>query len=158
ERISGLPADTAPGALAVTHPQQRREVSAFSTLLTPHLLHELDSYAHTFLDQHGASGEPVTWTPSATNPAAGLPGTPVSHLPIDETHHPLRHDRLPPRTIAAHLGITTDAIRCALNDQPAPLTARQQRASGRLAWTLAEHLPATELRRLHHQQHLSVGA
>ncbi|MFJ7324010.1 TniQ family protein [Streptomyces sp. NPDC101062] len=159
ERISGMPADQAPAAFTLTEPRQRNEVSGFSTHLTPELLREFDQYALTFLNKHGATGEPVTWTP----PTAGLqvlqlPGTLHDRLPTQEIHHLIRRERLAPRTIARRFNVSVDAIRAVLHEHPAPLTLRQQRANGRLTWELAEQLSAQDLQRLHHDEQHSIKA
>lgn len=159
ERISCLPADQAPAIFALTSPQQRSDVSALSRLLTPELLGELDDYARAFLRRQGASTEPVTWSPPTTRLSGlDLPGTLLSQCPTGEIHRLLRDEHLVPRTIASRLGTSVDAVRCILNEQPAPLNTNQQRANGRLVWKLADQLSADDLRHLHQDEKLSVAA
>ncbi|WP_030019864.1 TniQ family protein [Streptomyces monomycini] len=159
ERISGMPAEQAPSAFALTELRQRREVSEFSRLLTPKLLHELDAHAHEFLASQGVHSEPVTWSPpAALLLGRNLPGTDLSQCQTKVIHHLLRDEHLAPRAIGKRLGISIDAVRCFLNEQPAPLNPNQQRANGRLIWTLSQQLTADELKRLHLDEHLSVTA
>jgi AraC-like DNA-binding protein len=159
ERISGLPAEKAPRAFALTEPQQRREVSAFPADLTPDLLRQLDAHAREFLAGHEVLGEPVTWSPPAELMTGNdLPGVDLSQCHAGTVHHLLRDEHLSLRHIAGKLGTSIDAVRCTLTEQPAPLTPSQQRADGRLTWTLSQQVSATELKRLHHDEHHSTTA
>ncbi len=159
ERISGLPAAQAPAAYALTEHFHRNQISEFATVLSPRLLVELDAHASEFLNQQGIHDEPVTWCPPTTGLSGpDLPGTDLRRCRAEEIHHLLRNERLRPRDIAARLDISIDAVRCILTEQPAPLASRQLRWNGRLVPMLSQQLTAQELRRLHHDERLSLTA
>src|SRR5260370_22366785 len=71
ERISGTPADLAPGAYAVTTADQRSRLDKFAVFVTPGLVASLDSYAGTWLEGKRIYSEEVTLRPPAS-PLTGL--------------------------------------------------------------------------------------
>lgn len=66
ERISGTPADLAPGAYAVTTAGQRSRLDKFAVFVTPGLVASLDSNAGTWLEGNRIDNEEVTWRPPAS--------------------------------------------------------------------------------------------
>ena len=157
EHISGMNADQAPDAFALSDPFERARLSAFVVFLTPELLHGLEAHALEFLHRGGVTDEPLTWCPPTHLLADhDLPSNDLTHCRIEEIHHLIREERLSPRAVATRLGTTIDAVRCLLSTDPAPLSTTQQRAHGRLAWTLEQRLPPQELERLHHHERQTV--
>ena len=153
ERISGTPADLAPGAYAVTTAGQRSRLDKFAVFVTPGLVASLDSYAGTWLAGNRIDSEEVTWRPPASLLSGlDLPGPDPFALQPGEIHELIRPRRMSPRAAARHAGTTIDAIRAVLDEHPAPpqpLTPGQQRTAGRVIAALRARITPADLRDLY---------
>jgi TniQ len=153
ERISGTPADLAPGAYAVTTAGQRARLDKFAVFATPGLVVGLDSYAGTWLAGSRIDSEEVTWRPPASLLSGlDLPGPDLFALQPREIHELIRPRRMSPRAAARHAGTTIDAIRGVLDEHPAPpqpLTPGQQRTAGRVIAALRARITPADLRDLY---------
>ena len=153
ERISGTPADLAPGAYAVTTADQRSRLDKFAVFVTPGLVASLDSYAGTWLEGNRTDNEEVTWRPPASLLSGlDLPGPDPFALQPGEIHELITPRRMSPRAAARHAGTTIDAIRAVLDEHPAPpqpLTPGQQRTAGRVIAALRARITPADLRDLY---------
>lgn len=159
ERISGTPADLAPGAYAVTTAGQRSRTEKFAVFVTPALAASLDSYAGTWLAGNRIDSEEVTWHPPASLLSGlDLPGPDPSAFQPGEIHELITLRRMSPRAAARHAGTTIDVIRAVLDEHPAPpqpLTPAQQRAAGHAAGALRARITPAELRDLYTTQKIA---
>ncbi|MGH3275826.1 MAG: hypothetical protein ACRDNZ_16065, partial [Streptosporangiaceae bacterium] len=160
ERISGTPAELAPGGYAAITAAQRHRLDKFTVFVTPDLAAALDGYAADWLARQRAGGEEVTWRPPASLLSGlDLPGPDLLTLAPAEIHELLRIRRMSPRAAARHAGTTIDMIRAVLDEHPAPappLTPAQERARGEAAGKLRARLSPDDLNDLYANQGLSL--
>jgi AraC-like DNA-binding protein len=160
ERISGTPAERAPGGYAAITADQRHRLDKFAVFVTPDLAADLDDYAATWLAGHRIDTEEVTWRPPASLLSGlDLPGPDPLTLPPAEIHELLKNRRMSPRTAALHAGTTIDVIRAVLDEHPAPpppLTPAQERSRGQAAGKLRARLTPDELNDLYTNQRMSM--
>jgi transposase len=162
ERISGMPAELAPPAYAITTPAHRNALLELPAYLTPQLLAQLDNAAIEFLTSAGVHDEPVTWQPSPEL-ATGLdlPGHDPDRVDIQALHDLLRQqERISLSRTAERLNTSIDVVRYLLESRPGapasyPLTHDQARKPSLAA-------PRTTLRPdtfadLYHNQGLSLS-
>ncbi|WNI20028.1 TniQ family protein [Actinacidiphila sp. ITFR-21] len=121
ERISGLPATLAPAAYAPATPELRTMLRTFETDLTPALVSQLGEHAGEFLARQGIHDEPLTWQPP-TDIIDGLelPGCDPGDIDLDTLHRLIRDESLTTAGAARRLGVSHDAVRFVLQEQPAP--------------------------------------
>ncbi|WP_171055137.1 TniQ family protein [Mycobacterium sp. DBP42] len=118
QRISGVP--------AIATPVPSWDYDAYGSLLrfpvrlNPELLNALDDHALEFLAAQGITDEPVYWEPPMTliNDLT-LPGIDVDAIDTNQLHHLVRKEQLDIAAAAARIGISTDAVRVALERRPA---------------------------------------
>jgi len=160
ERISGTPAEHAPGSYAAITADQRHRLDKFAVFVTPDLAAALDDYAATWLARQRIDTEEVTWRPPASLLSGlDLPGPDPFALAPAEIHELLKNHRMSPRTAARCAGTTIDAIRAVLDEHPAPpppLTPAQERARGQAAGKLRARLSPDELNDLYTDQRMSL--
>ena len=160
ERISGTPAELAPGGYAAITAAQRNRLDKFAVFVTPALAAALDDYAATWLARQRADSGEVTWRPPASLLSGlDLPGPDPLALAPAEIHALLKIRRMSPRAAARHACTTIDVIRAVLDEHPAPappLTPAQERARGEAAGRLRARLSPDELNDLYAIQGLSL--
>ncbi|MFD4403096.1 TniQ family protein [Nocardia sp. NPDC058499] len=157
ERLSGLPADTGPGATGDSY--FRNRAANFAQVLTPELAHALDSHAREFLSRHGIDDEPPSWEPpSSLFEGHWLPGPDPAEIGVDQLHQVIRQG--PIGTAAERLGTTLDVVRYLLEIHPAPLTpeaaARSGKARGISYLTAKGALPPDKLTDLYLHRRMSI--
>jgi DNA-binding transcriptional LysR family regulator len=160
QRISGLPAEMAPTRHRLEQAAFRAESAHFAASRTPELDHELNSEAESFLAaQH--IDEPVTWQPPLSLIAdLDLPGADPTLIDITRLHQLVREHASPVRHTANTLGTSIEAVRAALQEQPAPAlppTPSAARATGQRRFTARQTLPKKAFNRLYLDEHLSLG-
>jgi TniQ len=159
ERISGTPAELAPGSYAAIAAFQRHRLDKFAVFATPDLTAALDDYAAAWLARQRIDGEEVTWRPPAfLLSGLDLPGPDPLTLAPGEIHELLRIRRMSPRAAACHAGTTIDVIRAVLDEHPAPPppAPAQERARGQAIGKLRARLSPGELNDLYANQRLSL--
>ncbi|CAL9354926.1 hypothetical protein SUDANB15_00538 [Streptomyces sp. enrichment culture] len=121
ERISGLPATVAPAVYAPATTELRTMLRTFETDLTPVLVSQLEEHAREFLARQGIHDEPLTWQPP-TNIIEGLdlPGCDLGDINLGILHRLIRDESLTTAGAARRLGVSHDAVRFVLQEQPAP--------------------------------------
>ncbi|MFF9569851.1 TniQ family protein [Streptomyces sp. NPDC014685] len=121
ERISGLPATLAPAVYAPATPELRTMLRTFETDLTPALVSQLEGHAREFLAEQGIHDEPLTWQPP-TDIIDGLelPGCDLGDIDLGLLHRLVREESLTTAGAARRLGVSHDAVRFVLQEQPAP--------------------------------------
>ncbi|MEV1007270.1 TniQ family protein [Streptomyces sp. NPDC049881] len=121
ERISGLPATVAPAAYAPATTELRTMLRTFETDLTPGLVSQLEQHAREFLARQGIHDEPLTWQPP-TDIIDGLdlPGCDLGDIDLGLLHRLIRDESLTTAGAARRLGVSHDAVRFVLQEQPAP--------------------------------------
>lgn len=121
ERISGLPTTVAPAAYAPATTELRTMLRTFETDLTPALVSQLEEYAREFLARQRIHDEPLTWQPP-TNIIKGLdlPGCDLGDIDLGILHRLIRGESLTTAQSARRLGVSHDAVRFVLQEQPAP--------------------------------------
>jgi len=160
ERISGTPAELAPGDCAATTAEQRARLDKFAVFVTTDLAASLDAYAGTWLAGNRIDSEEVTWRPPASLLSGlDLPGPdPFARQPA-EILELVRLRRMSPRAAARHAGTTIDVIRAVLDEHPAPpqpQTPAQERATGQITGKLRARLSPDDLTDLYTRQRLSL--
>ena len=119
ERLSGLPAATAPGALDDS--AFRTKTADFPRYLTPALAHALQDHAEEFLAERGIKGEPATWQPTSRFlEELKLPGPDPAAVAMPELHRLIGMNNLKLGAAAARLNTTLDTLRHLLGSHPAP--------------------------------------
>jgi hypothetical protein len=159
ERISGTPAELAPGSYAATTAFQRCRLDKFAVFATPDLTAALDDYAAAWLARQRIDDEEVTWRPPAfLLSGLDLPGPDPLTLAPGEIHELLRIRRMSPRAAARHAGTTIDVIRAVLDEHPAPPppAPAQERPTGQATGQLRARLSPGELNDLYANQKLSL--
>jgi len=160
QRLSGLPIEAAPGHPRANDAEFRRKYSVDTALRAPELAQALDEYARDYLAEHGIHDEPVTWQPPLSlMDGLTLPGPDPLRIDIDLLHHLARRRKYPVQHAAEVLGISIDAVRQLLDQQPAPmlpLTDAQSQARGKAMAKALEELPKSELTRLYLEEHRSL--
>lgn len=158
-RISGSPIDLAP---AFPHDQASRfrtETARFTEAWTPQLAQGLETVADDFLARGGVRGEPIAWHPP-TSLLDGI-GLPEPEIDIDRLHQLTRVHGLPAGGAAAALGVSIEAVRHTLAQQPAPptpLTPAQARARGDIRRAARSVLSDEDLRRRYIEERQSARA
>jgi hypothetical protein len=162
ERISGMPAELAPPAYAITNAPHRSAVLELPAYLTPQLLAELDNAATEFLAAAGVHDEPVTWQPPPELVAdLDLPGDDPDRIDIHALHELLRQQqRISLSRAAECLGTSIDVVRYLLESKPGtlaafPLTHVQARKPSLAAPRIA--LRPDAFAALYHDQGLSLS-
>jgi hypothetical protein len=122
ERLSALPADDAPSALA--NNVFRGKVADFPQHLTPELLAALQKHATEFLADQGIDGEPATWTPPADLlDGLDLPGHNPEEVDVAELHS-IMGVGVKLGTAASRMNASLDTVRHLLEIHPAPRKAQ----------------------------------
>ncbi|MGW3657403.1 TniQ family protein [Streptomyces sp. NPDC005151] len=161
QRLSGLPAESAPDDLGGPDSAEFRATSLrFTALQTPELAHALQQEALNFLASHHIHDEPMTWQPPATLLAGlSLPGPDPAHVDLPRLHQLVRERQHPVQHAAQVLGTTVEAIRHVLDEHPAPappLTKSTARAAGRIRQQARQAIPAERFTRLYLDEHRSL--
>ncbi|MBJ3808044.1 hypothetical protein [Streptomyces flavofungini] len=121
ERISGLPAPLAPAVYAPATPELRTLLRTFETDLAPAPVSQLEEHAGEFLARRGIHDEPLTWPPPADIiDGLALPGCDLKDVDIHALHRLVREESLTTAGAARRLGVSHDAVRFVLQEQPAP--------------------------------------
>ncbi|MFJ2815168.1 TniQ family protein [Streptomyces sp. NPDC087294] len=160
QRISGLPANTVPGRHDLDDAYFRAETVRFAALQTPELAHELAEEARAFLAGQNVRDEPVTWhPPTSLLNGLDLPGSDPACIDIPHLHQLVRQRRNPVRHAAQVLGTSIEAVRLALDAQPAPAlppTKAAARATGHIRFTARKEVPKETFTRLYLDEHRSL--
>ncbi|MDO0930143.1 LysR family transcriptional regulator [Streptomyces sp. TG1A-8] len=160
QRVSGLPAETAPVHHSLDEAVFRAEAARFAALQTPELAHELNREAAIFLAEQRIHDEPVAWRPPASlMDCLDLPGSDPALIDIPHLHQLVRKCKNPVRHAAQILGTSIEAVRLALDEQPAPAlppTKNVARATGRVRFTARQELPKESFTRLYLDEHRSL--
>ncbi|WLQ68969.1 MULTISPECIES: helix-turn-helix domain-containing protein [Streptomyces] len=161
QRLSGLPAESAPDDLGGLDSAEFRATSLrFTALQTPELVHALQQEALEFLASHHIHDEPVAWQPPTTLLAGlSLPGPDPAHVDLPRLHQLVRERQHPVQYAAQVLGTTVEAIRHALDEHPAPatpLTKNAARATGRIRQQARQTVPAERFTQLYLDEHRSL--
>ncbi|MEU9111063.1 TniQ family protein [Streptomyces sp. NPDC048483] len=121
ERLSGLPATLAPAAYTPSTQELRTMLRTFETDLTPALMSQLEGHAAEFLTRQGVRGEPLSWQPPADIIRdLELPGCDLRDIDLGMLHRLIRGECLTTAQAARRLGVSHDAVRFVLQEQPAP--------------------------------------
>ncbi|MFJ5224267.1 TniQ family protein [Streptomyces sp. NPDC088400] len=159
QRISGLPIEAAPGHPGAKDAEFRGDYAHDTALRPPELAQALDEHARNFLAEHGIHDEPVIWQPPISlMDGLTLPSPDLDRVDIDLLHQLVREREHPVRHAAETLGISIEAVRQLLDQQPAPmlsLTDAQSKARGKIFVKAIEVLPKPELSRLYLEEHRS---
>lgn len=160
QRVSGLPAETAPGHHRLDEPVFRAEAVRFAALQTPRLAHELNREAEAFLAGQNIHDEPVTWQPpTSLMDGLDLPGPDPALIDITHLHQLVRQRKNPVRHAAQTLGTSIEAVRLALDEQPAPPlppTKNAARATGHVRFRARQEIPNETFTRLDLDEHRSL--
>lgn len=161
QRLSGLPAESAPDDLGGLDSAEFRATSLrFTALQTPEFVHALQQEALEFLASHHIHDEPVAWQPPTTLLAGlSLPGPDPAHVDLPRLHQLVRERQHPVQYAAQVLGTTVEAIRHALDEHPAPappLTKNAARATGRIRQQARQTVPAERFTQLYLDEHRSL--
>ncbi|MFD4665149.1 LysR family transcriptional regulator [Streptomyces halstedii] len=161
QRLSGLPAESAPDDLGGLDSAEFRATSLrFTALQTPELVHALQQEALEFLASRHIHDEPVAWQPPTTLLAGlSLPGPDPAHVDLPRLHQLVRERQHPVQYAAQVLGTTVEAIRHALDEHPAPappLTKNVARATGRIRQQARQTVPAERFTQLYLDEHRSL--
>lgn len=102
----------------------RTMLRTFETDLTPALMSQLEEHAAEFLTRHGIRDEPLSWQPP-TDIVRDLtfPGCDLRDIDPGMLHRLIRDDCLTTAQAARRLGVSHDAVRFVLQEQPAPYAA-----------------------------------
>ncbi|MFF1649875.1 hypothetical protein [Streptomyces sp. NPDC058240] len=93
----------------------------FETDLTPALVSQLEGHAGEFLTRKGIHGEPPSWQPPTDIIRdLELPGCDLRDIDLDLLHRLIRDEFLTTAQAARRLGVSHDAVRFVLQEQPAP--------------------------------------
>lgn len=162
-RISGMPAESAPGIQAAidqsfsgAESNFRADSALFAARQTPELAHALQQEALDFLASHHIHDEPVTWQPPATLTAGlQLPGPDPADIDIGYLHQLIRQRNLPPSHAAQVLGTSIDAVRLVLDAHPAPQLPPAERPASRFRQQARLNLPKERFTQLYLDEHLN---
>ncbi|MFJ8310189.1 MULTISPECIES: LysR family transcriptional regulator [unclassified Streptomyces] len=160
QRISGLPAEGAPGHLSVKEAQFRAEAVRFATIQTPELAQALADEALAFLAAHRVHDEPVTWKPPVTLLAGlDLPGPDPALIDVGLLHQLVRQPTHSVQYAAETLHTSIEAVRFVLDEQPAPappLTKTAAKATGHVRFKARQAVPKEAFVRLYLDEHRSL--
>ncbi|RDV49124.1 LysR family transcriptional regulator [Streptomyces sp. IB2014 011-12] len=160
QRISGLPAEAAPGYHGTNEAQFRAASARDAALQTPELTQALTKEAQNFLADHRIHNEPVTWQPPVTLLAGlELPGPDLARIDVAHLHRLIRQRKNPVQYAADTLGTNIEAIRLVLDEQPAPgLTPSPAtaKATGHTRFKARQALPKEKFARLYLDEHRSL--
>ncbi|WP_162958466.1 helix-turn-helix domain-containing protein [Nocardia yunnanensis] len=156
ERISGMPAESAPGA--VDNAEFRTHIADFPSYLTPQLATALDEHAADFLAHHHIRREPVVWRPpGAVLAGLHLPGEAPETVDVAVLHELIGTQGYTLGAAANGLGITLDLARYVLDLHPAPPRRRRGTNRSLYAFQAARAaLPADRFIDLYHRKRLSL--
>lgn len=160
QRISGLPAEGAPGHLGVQEAQFRAESVRYCAQQTPELAQALTEEARSFLAGHRVHDEPVTWQPPITLlTGLDLPGPDPDQIDVPRLHQLIRQRKNPVQHAADTFGTSIEAVRLVLDEQPAPafpLTKTAARATGHTRFKARLEVPRETFARLYVDEHCSL--
>lgn len=112
-----------PTAYAPASQELRTLLRTFETDLTPVLVSQLEVHAGEFLDRQGIRDEPVTWQPPTDIiDDLQLPGCDLRDIDLGILHRIIRDECMTTARAARRLGVSHDAVRFVLQEQPAPPT------------------------------------
>lgn len=121
QRISGLPAEAAPGYHGINEAQFRAVSARDAALQTPELAQALTEEARNFLVGHRIHDEPVAWQPPLTLlTGLDLPGPDPGQIDVPRLHQLIRQRKNPVQHAADSFGTSIEAVRLVLDEQPAP--------------------------------------
>ncbi|MDX2757253.1 TniQ family protein [Streptomyces europaeiscabiei] len=157
ERISGLPATLAPAAYAPATQELRTMLRTFETDLTPALVGQLEEHAREFLAGQGIHDEPLTWQPP-TDIIDGLelPGCDLGDIDLGILHGLIRDESLTTAGAARRLGVSHDAVRFVLQEQPAPPRRSAMWERGATIRRARAALPRNTFARLYLEEYRSL--
>lgn len=157
ERISGLPATLAPAAYAPATQELRTMLRTFETDLTPALVSQLEEHAGEFLARQGIHDEPLTWQPP-TDIIKGLelPGCDLGDIDLHALHRLIRDESLTTAGAARRLGVSHDAVRFVLQEQPAPPKRSAMWERGATIRRARAALPRNTFARLYLEEYRSL--
>ena len=151
ERLSGLPADQAPGF--VDSMDFRARVATFPRHLDSELAVVLDQAAQDYLRDQGIEDEPVTWQPPLDLLAdLQLPGPDPARVDPVALHRIVRQSDTTLEAAAAELGTTIDVVRHLLVQNPLPHRPAKRQVLIRVRPALSR----AEFVRLYEDQRLSL--
>ncbi|WP_405630658.1 TniQ family protein [Streptomyces sp. NBC_01174] len=160
QRISGLPAEAAPGYQGINEAQFRAASARDAALQTPELAQALTQEAQNFLASHRIRDEPVAWRPPLTLLAElDLPGPDPARIDVAHLHRLIRQRKNPVQYAADTLNTNIEAIRLVLDEQPAPAlppTPATAKATGHTRFKARQAVPKEEFTRLYLDEHLSL--
>ncbi|MGK4582079.1 LysR family transcriptional regulator [Kitasatospora sp. HPMI-4] len=161
QRISGLPAEAAPGYHKVDEAPFRAETARAAALQTPELAEELDRAARDFLAEHGIHDEPVTWQPpTSLLDGLDLPGPDPARIDIPRLHQLIRQRKNPVQYAARAFDTSVEAIRYVLDEHPAPAlppTKSVASATGTIRRQARQDVPKETFVRLYLDEHQSLN-
>jgi hypothetical protein len=153
ERVSMQPATMSPFA-ADTHRAGRRQ-SEIVARFTPTVIRVLDCAAADFLERHGATGEPVAWSPPLSIVGdLDLPGPDTAAISIAQLHQAFADRSASMALVARYFGVPTDVVRYLLECSPMTRPAVHRQTQLEYA---ATRLTCAEFVRLHHRDHMSIA-
>ncbi|MFF2861778.1 TniQ family protein [Streptomyces rubiginosohelvolus] len=160
QRISGLPAESAPDHSSINEARFRAEAARFATIQTPDLAQALAEEACTFLAAHGIHDEPVTWQPPLTLLSGlALPGPDLDGIDVAQLHQFVRQHKSPVRHAAETFGTNIEVIRLVLDEQPAPAlppTETIAKATGLIRFKARQEVPKETFTSLYLDEHRSL--
>ncbi|MEV6588435.1 helix-turn-helix domain-containing protein [Streptomyces acidicola] len=161
QRISGLPAEAAPGYRQEDEAPFRAETARAAIHQTPELAAELDRAAREFLTAGGIEAEPVTWQPPTTLlDGLDLPGLDPAPIDLPHLHDLIRRQKKSVQHAAAVFGTSIETIRYVLNEHPAPALPQDQataRATGATRRRARRELTREDFARLYSDEHQSLN-
>ncbi|MFF7192517.1 TniQ family protein [Streptomyces sp. NPDC008079] len=160
QRISGLPAEAAPGYPRVNEAQFRAVSARYAALQTPELAQALEEEARNFLASQRIHREPVTWQPPLTLlTGLDLPGADPAQIDTAHLHRLIRQRKNPVQHAADTLDTSIEAIRLVLDEQPAPAlppSPSTAKATGHIRFKARQAVPKEEFTRLYLDEHRSL--
>lgn len=160
QRISGLPAEAAPGYDGINEAQFRAASARDAALQTPELAQALTIETQNFLAGHRICNEPVVWQPPLTLLAGlDLPGPDPARIDVAHLHRLIRQRKNPVQYAADTLDTNIEAIRLVLDEQPAPAlppTPATAKATGHTRFKARQAVPKERFTRLYLDEHRSL--
>ncbi|MFH8443425.1 TniQ family protein [Streptomyces sp. NPDC018026] len=157
EQISGLPATLAPAAYAPATQELRTMLRTFETDLTPALVSQLEGHAREFLARQGIHDEPLTWQPPTDIiDDLDLPGCDLGDIDLGTLHRLIRDESLTTAQAARRLGVSHDAVRFVLQEQPAPPKRSAKWERGATVRRARAALPRDKFARLYLEEYRSL--
>ncbi|MDQ0790366.1 hypothetical protein [Streptomyces sp. B3I8] len=121
ERLSGLPATLAPPAYTPSTTELRTMLRTFETDLTPGADEPTRSTRNRVPQQQGIRDEPLSWQPPTDIVCdLKLPGCDLRDIDPGMLHRLIRDEGLTTAQAGRRLGVSHDAVRFVLQEQPAP--------------------------------------